>query len=226
MQAQVKTFFDGHLDGVSYVVFDAPGAIALVDSVLDYDPKSSPHPHGFSRSADRFRARAEPDGGLDSEQSPCHADHLGAVPAKAPGQQDCHRRQESPNCRTCSRASSIWSLFATNGSQFDHLFEDGDTFAVVPCSLGTIGASHTPPAWPTRWVMRCSWRYALARCGALRAATSPAATPMRCTSPVPALLTCHPRPVCSCATTTRPKGQKAIECTVATSAAQHPCTMA
>ena len=41
MQAQVKAFFDPATWTVSYVVFDAPGGhCALVDSVLDYDPKS------------------------------------------------------------------------------------------------------------------------------------------------------------------------------------------
>ena len=80
MQAQVKAFFDPATWTVSYVVFDAPGGhCALVDSVLDYDPKS-----GRTRtdSANQLIAFVR-EQNLTVDwilETHAHADHLSAAP--------------------------------------------------------------------------------------------------------------------------------------------------
>jgi len=132
MQAQVKAFFDPATWTVSYVVFDAPGGhCALVDSVLDYDPKS-----GRTRtdSADQLIAFVR-EQNLTVDwilETHAHADHLSAAPYL--------RKHLGGKIAIGGKITQVQNVFkgifhlepefATNGSQFDHLFEDGDTFAI------------------------------------------------------------------------------------------------
>ena len=77
---QVEGFFDPATWTVSYIVFDKKTrACALVDSVLDYDPKSGRTAH---TSADRLIERVRE---LDAKvqwilETHVHADHLSAAP--------------------------------------------------------------------------------------------------------------------------------------------------
>ena len=147
MQAQVKAFFDPATWTVSYVVFDAPGGhCALVDSVLDYDPKS-----GRTRtdSADQLIAfvRAQNlmvDWILETH---AHADHLSAAPYL--------RKHLGGKIAIGGKITQVQNVFkgifhlepefATNGSQFDHLFEDGDTFAIGTLQAQALSVpGHTP----------------------------------------------------------------------------------
>lgn len=141
MQAQVKAFFDPATWTVSYVVFDAPGGhCALVDSVLDYDPKS-----GRTRtdSADQLIAFVR-EQNLTVDwilETHAHADHLSAAPYL--------RKHLGGKIAIGGKITQVQNVFkgifhlepefATNGSQFDHLFEDGDTFAI-----GTLQAQALP----------------------------------------------------------------------------------
>ena len=147
MQAQVKAFFDPATWTVSYVVFDAPGGhCALVDSVLDYDPKS-----GRTRtdSADQLIAFVR-EQNLTVDwilETHAHADHLSAAPYL--------RKHLGGKIAIGGKITQVQNVFkgifhlepefATNGSQFDHLFEDGDTFAIGTLQAQALSVpGHTP----------------------------------------------------------------------------------
>ena len=147
MQAQVKAFFDPATWTVSYVVFDAPGGhCALVDSVLDYDPKS-----GRTRtdSADQLIAFVR-EQNLTVDwilETHAHADHLSAAPYL--------RKHLGGKIAIGGKITKVQNVFkgifhlepefATNGSQFDHLFEDGDTFAIGTLQAQALSVpGHTP----------------------------------------------------------------------------------
>lgn len=147
MQAQVKAFFDPATWTVSYVVFDAPGGhCALVDSVLDYDPKS-----GRTRtdSADQLIAFVR-EQNLTVDwilETHAHADHLSAAPYLRK-----HLGGKIAIGGKITRVQNVFKgifhlepEFATNGSQFDHLFEDGDTFAIGTLQAQALSVpGHTP----------------------------------------------------------------------------------
>ena len=147
MQAQVKAFFDPATWTVSYVVFDAPGGhCALVDSVLDYDPKS-----GRTRtdSANQLIAFVR-EQNLTVDwilETHAHADHLSAAPYL--------RKHLGGKIAIGGKITQVQNVFkgifhlepefATNGSQFDHLFEDGDTFAIGTLQVQALSVpGHTP----------------------------------------------------------------------------------
>lgn len=147
MQAQVKAFFDPATWTVSYVVFDAPGGhCALVDSVLDYDPKS-----GRTRpdSANQLIAFVR-EQNLTVDwilETHAHADHLSAAPYL--------RKHLGGKIAIGGKITQVQNVFkgifhlepefATNGSQFDRLFEDGDTFAIGALQAQALSVpGHTP----------------------------------------------------------------------------------
>ncbi len=147
MQAQVKAFFDPATWTVSYVVFDAPGGhCALVDSVLDYDPKS-----GRTRtdSANQLIAFVR-EQNLTVDwilETHAHADHLSAAPYL--------RKHLGGKIAIGGKITQVQNVFkgifhlepefATNGSQFDRLFEDGDTFAIGTLQAQALSVpGHTP----------------------------------------------------------------------------------
>lgn len=147
MQAQVKAFFDPATWTVSYVVFDAPGGhCALVDSVLDYDPKS-----GRTRtdSANQLIAFVREQNLMVDWilETHAHADHLSAAPYL--------RKHLGGKIAIGGKITQVQNVFkgifhlepefATNGSQFDHLFEDGDTFAIGTLQAQALSVpGHTP----------------------------------------------------------------------------------
>ena len=80
VHAQVEGFFDPATNTVSYLVLDTTtGQCALIDSVLDYDPKSG---HTATRSADKLIARVRELGANVQWilETHVHADHLTAAP--------------------------------------------------------------------------------------------------------------------------------------------------
>jgi glyoxylase-like metal-dependent hydrolase (beta-lactamase superfamily II) len=146
-QAQVETFFDPATWTFSYVVYDQPGGhCALVDSVLDYDPKSG---RTRTTSADKLVefVRAH---NLTVQwilETHAHADHLSAA----------HYLRQQLGGRIAMGAGitqvqkvfkGLFNLepeFAPNGSQFDHLFADGETFAIGALPAQAIAVpGHTP----------------------------------------------------------------------------------
>lgn len=144
---EVTAFFDEPTNTVSYVVADpATRRCAVVDSVLDYDPSSG---RTDRRSAERIIAFVR-ERGLEVEwvlETHVHADHLSAAPlvkqelgGKLAIGQDITTVQD-----VFGKIFNAGTEFQRDGRQFDHLFEDGETFR-----LGSIEARaiHTPGHTP------------------------------------------------------------------------------
>jgi len=143
----VKAFFDPATNTVSYVVSDPQTKqAAIVDSVLDYDPKSG---RTSKASADAVIAYVREQGFSVQWilETHVHADHLSAAPylKEIVG----GTLAIGSNIRTVQdvfgKVFNAGTEFARDGSQFDRLFEDGETF-----QLGSIEAHaiHTPGHTP------------------------------------------------------------------------------
>jgi len=125
----VEAFFDEATNTISYVVSD-PGtaAAAIVDSVLDYDPASGRTAH---RSAERIIAYVR-ERGLSVEwilETHVHADHLSAAAflKGALGGRTGIGRHIAQVQAVFGDVFNAGPDFARDGSQFDALFEDGDS---------------------------------------------------------------------------------------------------
>jgi glyoxylase-like metal-dependent hydrolase (beta-lactamase superfamily II) len=144
---QVDSFFDEATSTFTHLVLDRETMqCALVDSVLDFDPKS-----GRTRtdSADRVIARVRELGATVQWllETHVHADHLSAAPhlRNALGGQVAIGARITVVQETFGRLFNEGAEFARDGSQFDRLFEDGDRFSIggVPAR-----AMHTPGHTP------------------------------------------------------------------------------
>jgi glyoxylase-like metal-dependent hydrolase (beta-lactamase superfamily II) len=144
---RVKAFFDEATFTVSYVVRDPTSShCAIIDSVLDYDPASGRTEH---RSADAIvehvtGERLAVDWILETH---VHADHLSAAPylkSRLGGKTGIGADIVTVQ-KVFAKMFNAGSGFATDGSQFDALFADGDTFAIGALT-GTV--LHTPGHTP------------------------------------------------------------------------------
>jgi glyoxylase-like metal-dependent hydrolase (beta-lactamase superfamily II) len=146
MRPEVRAFFDEASNTVSYLVSDPAAQVAaVIDPVLDYDQATG---KGSVQSADAILKAAE-EAGLKIVwvlETHAHADHLSAAPyiklktgAKVGIGE--HIRKVQKIFRPVFNALDV----SGDGSEFDHLFADGETFR-----LGSIDASviytpgHTP----------------------------------------------------------------------------------
>jgi glyoxylase-like metal-dependent hydrolase (beta-lactamase superfamily II) len=132
MNAQVMSFYDSATFTFTYVVYDREGGhAAVIDPVLDFDPASA---RTSTASADRvlefLRGRR-----LTVEwilETHAHADHLTAAAylKRETGGKIAIGRGITQVQERFKALFGLESAFATDGSQFDHLFADGDTFAI------------------------------------------------------------------------------------------------
>ncbi|SDI28965.1 MBL fold metallo-hydrolase [Paraburkholderia phenazinium] len=143
MSPFVEAFFDQATSTVTYVVHAGEGsACAVIDPVLDYDPKSG---RTSTASAQRVVAFVRQHG-LRVEwilETHAHADHLSAAPYLK--QTLGGRTAIGENIRTVQGVfKGVFNLGAdvqTDGRQFDHLFAADETFTIG--SL-TARALHVP----------------------------------------------------------------------------------
>ena len=144
---QVRGFFDAATSTVTYVVHDGPGtACAIIDPVLDYDPKS-----GRTRTASADAVIAFVRGrGLQVEwilETHAHADHLTAAPylKRSLGGRVGIGARITEVQQAFGRIFNAGEEFRRDGSQFDRLFADGETFAAGSLSFEVMSVpGHTP----------------------------------------------------------------------------------
>lgn len=144
---QVHGIFDPATWTVTYVVHNGPGSpAAIVDSVLDYDPKSGrTRTESAAKVIDYVRAH-----GLKVEwilETHAHADHLSAAPWL--------KKQLGGRIGIGGRITQVQKVFKAifnlepefrlDGSQFDHLFQDGEIVRVGDLELEVMFVpGHTP----------------------------------------------------------------------------------
>lgn len=147
MTPEVKAFFDEATFTVSYVVKDPSSkSCAIVDSVLDFDPKSG---RTNTDSADQIIDYVQ-ENDLIVEwllETHAHADHLSAAPyikEKLGGTTaiGAHIKEVQD---VFAKVFNVEKGFQTDGSQFEHLFEDGETFKIGQMP---VAAMHTPGHTP------------------------------------------------------------------------------
>lgn len=140
-------FFDAQTWTVSYVVWDhATRHAAVIDPVLDYDFKAG---HTSTASADRVLAYLA-DHALQVDwilETHAHADHLSG--AHYLRQRVGGRIAIGENIRqvqaTFKKIYNLERQFLPDGSQFDHLFNDGESFRIGEVeAIALLVPGHTP----------------------------------------------------------------------------------
>lgn len=143
----VEAFFDEPTNTASYVIHDpATRRAAIVDSVLDFDAASG---RTSTASADAMIAFVKARG-LSVDwllESHAHADHLSAAPyiQRELGGKLAIGREIITVQNVFGKIFNFGTEFARDGSEFDRLFEDGDTFAIgsIPAIVLHV-PGHTP----------------------------------------------------------------------------------
>ena len=147
MNPSVQPFFDPATWTITYVVYDQPGsACAIIDPVLDYDPKS-----GRTRtdSADKVVAFVR-EHRLQVQwifETHAHADHLTAAPhlRRELGGQIAIGNKITQVQAIFKKVFNLEPEFRLDGSQFDRLLADGETLIVGALQVEVLAVpGHTP----------------------------------------------------------------------------------
>ena len=147
MNPTVHGIFDPATWTVTYVVYDQPGGqAAVIDSVLDYDAKSGRTRTASAQKVVDFVREQRLNVGWILETH-AHADHLSAAPWLR--KQLGGKIAIGGNIRTVQgvfkRIFNLEESFDTNGGQFDHLFADGERFAIGALEGEVMSVpGHTP----------------------------------------------------------------------------------
>lgn len=144
---EVKNFFDDASNTFSYVVWDPDTRqAAVLDAVLDYDAAAGRTGHDAADAVIDFVQRE----GLSVQwviDTHVHADHLSAAPyvqSKLGGKLAIGEHIRTVQ-DTFGKLFNADSGFARDGSQFDHLFADGERYRVGNIEAMAI---HTPGHTP------------------------------------------------------------------------------
>ena len=144
---RVDTFLDEASSTFSHLVIDLDSRqAAIIDSVLDYDPKSG---RTGTQGAERLAAQVEALG-LTVQwllETHVHADHLSAAPwlQARLGGTIAIGAQITTVQKTFGTLFNAEPEFARDGRQFGRLFADGDTFAIGGLRATAL---HTPGHTP------------------------------------------------------------------------------
>ena len=142
----IRSFFDTETGTVSHVLSDPlTRRAAIIDSVLDFDPKSGRTAHlGADRIVDYVRQA-----GLSVDwllETHAHADHLSAAPylKQVLGGKiaiGAHIRDVQKTFKAIFNVKSM----TTDGADFDRLFDDGEQFSIGELRVRVV---HTPGHTP------------------------------------------------------------------------------
>ena len=146
MTPHIQAFFDPATATVTYVVYEGEGgACAIIDSVLDYDPKAG---RTATTSADKVIAFVR-EHGLQCRwllETHAHADHLSAAPYL--------QRQLGGEVAIGAAIQAVQQAFAdiyhqqgatADGSQFDQLFAPDQVFHIGALEVRALHVpGHTP----------------------------------------------------------------------------------
>lgn len=147
MKPAIQPFFDVVTGTITYIVFDVPGGhAAIIDPVLDYDPKSGRTHTALADQVISFitQQKLAVDWILETH---AHADHLSAahyLKSKLGG-----RIAIGEHIKVVQNVfKGMFNLaadFAVDGSQFDHLFTDNEEFNVGQLTARALFVpGHTP----------------------------------------------------------------------------------
>lgn len=143
----VEGFHDKDTGTVTYIVADpSTGRSAIIDPVMDYDPKAG---RTSTRSADAVIARVQ-ERGLTVDwllETHVHADHLSglAYVKRAVGGRTGIGARIGKVQEVFKDIFGFERGFQPDGSQFDHLFDDNETFGIGNLSGRVL---HTPGHTP------------------------------------------------------------------------------
>jgi glyoxylase-like metal-dependent hydrolase (beta-lactamase superfamily II) len=144
---QVHGLFDPATWTVTYVVHNGPGSVAaIIDSVLDYDPKSG---RTRTTSADKLIDYVKAQG-LQVQwilETHAHADHLSAAPylKKKLGGQIGIGDQITKVQKVFKGIFNLEPEFRLDGSQFDVLLKDEQEFSIGELTARVLAVpGHTP----------------------------------------------------------------------------------
>ncbi|MEG0225051.1 MAG: MBL fold metallo-hydrolase [Comamonas sp.] len=146
-RATIQAFFDPKTWTVSYVVADAATKqAAVIDPVLDYDFKSG---HTGTQSADAVLAYLQANR-MSVQwilETHAHADHLSGaryIQDKIGGKIAIGERIREVQA-TFKQLFNLERAFLPDGSQFDHLFKDGEVFKIGEVeATALLVPGHTP----------------------------------------------------------------------------------
>ena len=143
----VKAFFDQGTWTFTYVVYEKPNTpCVVIDSVLNYDPKSG---RTKTKSADEVIAFVK-EQGLTADwilETHAHADHLSAAPyiQKHLGGKIAIGSHIQDVQKVFKGIFNLESEFPTNGSQFDYLIEEGQDIYAGNLTIHPLFVpGHTP----------------------------------------------------------------------------------
>jgi len=147
VKPEITAFFDAPTNTISYIVKDpASAACAVVDPVMDIDYAAGRITHG---SADAIIAHIKAQGlRLDwLIETHVHADHLSAAPyiQQKLGGKIGIGDQITVVQDVFGKVFNEGTEFCRDGSQFDRLFKDGDTYMIGGMQVFTL---HTPGHTP------------------------------------------------------------------------------
>ena len=145
-QPVIRAFFDEATNTVSYLVADpVTRQAAVIDPVLDYDHNSGEGRHPLGRG--------DPEGGEGAGltivwvlETHAHADHLSGAPyIKAKTGAKIGIGEHIKDVQRIFRPIFNATDLKTDGSDFDHLFRDGEQFNIGELR---VEALHTPGHTP------------------------------------------------------------------------------
>ena len=143
---RIRAFFDEPTNTVSYLVWDPESSHgAVIDPVLDFDLASG---EADVRSAEAILAAAEEEGVTVDRvlETHAHADHLSAAPfIKAKTGATIGIGAHIRDVQKIFRPVFGLDDLKTDGSDFDDLFEDGETFTIGSLNVEVLHVpGHTP----------------------------------------------------------------------------------